>query len=123
MCTLEKRADLVSLPLPTIAVVSGHTAAGGFLIAISHDYVLMRKDRGFLYMSELNIGLTIPQYVLKFLRSKIVSPMALRNVVLRASKLNAKEAMAMGIEDSAHDTQEEILEAALRLGGVGIQKM
>ncbi|KAL8208838.1 hypothetical protein R6Q57_008250 [Mikania cordata] len=46
-------ADLISLPMPTIAAVTGHAAAAGLLLAISNDYVLMRRDRGVLYMSEL----------------------------------------------------------------------
>ncbi|KAK4434820.1 Enoyl-CoA delta isomerase 1, peroxisomal [Sesamum alatum] len=44
-------ADLISLPMPTIAAVTGHASAAGFILALSHDYLLMRKDRGFLYMS------------------------------------------------------------------------
>ncbi|PKI74696.1 hypothetical protein CRG98_005023 [Punica granatum] len=44
--------DLISLPMPTIAAVTGHASASGLILALSHDYVLMRKDRGFLYMGE-----------------------------------------------------------------------
>ena len=50
----------VTLPMPTIAAVSGHAATSRFLVAISHDYVLMKKERCVLYMSELDIGLTLP---------------------------------------------------------------
>ncbi|RZC49598.1 hypothetical protein C5167_018027 [Papaver somniferum] len=39
-------ADLLSLPMTTIAAISGHAAAAGFILALSHDYVLMRKDKG-----------------------------------------------------------------------------
>ncbi|MCL7034944.1 hypothetical protein MKW94_013514 [Papaver nudicaule] len=56
-------ADLFSLAMPTVAVVTGQAVAAGFLVALSHDYVLTRKDRGVLYMSELNIGL--PLYEIK----------------------------------------------------------
>nr|DAD30736.1 TPA_asm: hypothetical protein HUJ06_009587 [Nelumbo nucifera] len=38
--------DLLSLPMPIIAAVSGHAATTGFMLVLSHDYVLMRKDRG-----------------------------------------------------------------------------
>uniref|UniRef100_A0A7N0UT56 Delta(3)-Delta(2)-enoyl-CoA isomerase n=1 Tax=Kalanchoe fedtschenkoi TaxID=63787 RepID=A0A7N0UT56_KALFE len=63
-------ADLISLPMPTIAAVTGHAAAAGMLLAISHDYVVMRGDRGVMYMSELDIGMTFPEYVMAVLRSK-----------------------------------------------------
>ena len=37
----------LSLPIPTIVAVSGHATAGGMALALGHDYVLMRRDRGF----------------------------------------------------------------------------
>ena len=46
--------------MPKIATLPGHTAVVGFLLALSHDYVLMRCDRGVLYMSKFDIGLTFP---------------------------------------------------------------
>ncbi|KAI8566408.1 hypothetical protein RHMOL_Rhmol02G0037900 [Rhododendron molle] len=49
-------ADFVSLPMPTIAAVTGHAAAAGLMLPLSHDYVLMRGDRGVMYLSELDWG-------------------------------------------------------------------
>ena len=39
-------ADLISLSMPTIVAVLGYTSAIGFILALSHDYILMRNDRG-----------------------------------------------------------------------------
>ncbi|KAG6401815.1 hypothetical protein SASPL_138682 [Salvia splendens] len=33
-----------SLPMPTIAAVNGHASATGFILALSHDYLLMRRQ-------------------------------------------------------------------------------
>ncbi|KAL5997810.1 Enoyl-CoA delta isomerase 2, mitochondrial [Asimina triloba] len=107
-------ADLISLPMPTVAAVTGHAAAAGFMLALSHDYVHMRKDRGVLYMSELDIGLAFPDYFMALLRSKVGAPTARREVALRAAKIRAEEAVGMGIIDAAHDTAEETVEAAVR---------
>ncbi|KAJ1434770.1 Enoyl-CoA hydratase/isomerase [Sesbania bispinosa] len=109
-------AALMSLPMPTIAAVNGHASAAGFLLAISHDYVLMRSDYGVLYMPEVNIGLPLPDYFATMMRAKIRSPMALRDVVLGGVKVTAAEAVKMGIVDSAHDSVESTVEAAMRLG-------
>ncbi|KAJ9539997.1 hypothetical protein OSB04_026503 [Centaurea solstitialis] len=108
--------DLLTLPMPTIAAVSGHASAGGFILAQAHDYVLMRKDRGFLYMSEMDIKLVVPDWFVKLLKSRIGSPAALRDVVLRADKVTAEDAVAKGIIYSAHDSAEETVRAAVRLG-------
>lgn len=109
-------AALLSLPMPTIAAVTGHAAAAGLLLALSHDYVLVRSDRGVLYMSEVDLGLTFPDYFTALMRSKIGSASALRNVLLRGMKVKGEEAVRMGIVDSAHDSEESVAEAAVRVG-------
>ncbi|KAL6977339.1 dodecenoyl-CoA isomerase [Sarracenia purpurea var. burkii] len=108
--------DLLSLPMPTIAAVTGHASAAGLILALCHDYVLMRKDRGFLYMSELDIGFRLPSWFAAVIRSKIGSPIARRDVLLRAEKLTAKAAAERGIIESAHDSAEKTVEAAVKLG-------
>lgn len=108
-------SDFINLPMPTIAAVNGHASAAGFIVALSHDYVLMRKDRGFLYMSELDKGMEIPAWFVALLKSKAASPNAWREVVLRAAKLTAKMGMEVGIVDSAHDSPEETVKAAVEL--------
>lgn len=109
-------AALMSLPMPTIAAVNGHASAAGFLLAISHDYFLMRSDHGVLYMPEVNIGLPLPDYFAAVMRSKIRSAGTLRDVLMGGVKVRAAEAVKMGIVDSAHDSAEKTVEAAVRLG-------
>ncbi|KAI3459472.1 hypothetical protein Pfo_016135 [Paulownia fortunei] len=83
-------ADLLSLPMPTIAAVTGHAAAAGLILAMSHDYVMMTSSKG------------------------IASAAARRELVLRAAKVGAEAAVGMGIVDSAHDSAEEVVGAAKR---------
>ncbi|CAL9063799.1 unnamed protein product [Musa banksii] len=109
-------ADLMSLPMPTISAVNGHAAAAGFMLAISHDYTVMRGDRGFLYMSELDIGLSFPPYFMSLMRAKIADPRTLTDVTLRAAKITGAEAKARGIVDSVHAGADEALQAAMRMG-------
>ncbi|KAK2978102.1 hypothetical protein RJ640_009266 [Escallonia rubra] len=108
--------DLISLPMPTVAAVSGHASAAGFVLALCHDYVLMRKDRGYLYVSELDIGLVIPAWFGTFLRCKIGSPAVWRDVVMRAEKLTAEVAVQKGVIESAHGSAAETVRAAVALG-------
>ncbi|PKA65381.1 hypothetical protein AXF42_Ash005715 [Apostasia shenzhenica] len=107
-------ADLISLPMPTIAAVTGHAAAAVFMLAISHDYMEMRADRGFLYMSELELGMPIPPYFLALLKSKIPDPKVVRDMVLRSAKITADEASRKGIIDGAHGSAAETVAAAVR---------
>lgn len=107
-------SDLLSLPMPTIAAVTGHAAAAGLILAMSHDYITMTSTRGVMYMSELDIGMTLPDYFTALIRGKIGSAGARRQLVLRAAKVAAEAAMGMGIVDSVHDSAEEVVEAAKR---------
>ncbi|KAM7254902.1 hypothetical protein ACFE04_020143 [Oxalis oulophora] len=109
-------AALISLPIPTIAAVCGHAAAGGMMLAISHDYVLMRSDKGVFYMSELDIGLAMPNYVFAMFVAKVSSASARRDMLLRGVKVRGEEAMKMGIVDEVHDSEEKVREASVRLG-------
>ncbi|KAI3790689.1 hypothetical protein L2E82_03917 [Cichorium intybus] len=108
-------SDLLSLPMPTIAAITGHAAAAGLILALSHDYVLMRRDRGVLYMSEIDIGMTLPDYFTAIMRSKVGKPEARRDILLRAVKVKAEEAVAMGFVESAHDNGESVVEAAVHM--------
>ncbi|KAL0007302.1 hypothetical protein SO802_008804 [Lithocarpus litseifolius] len=117
-------AALISLPIPTVAAVSGHAAAAELILALGHDYILMRRDRGFLYMSEVDLAITLPDYFSALVRSKVGgsgsgsgSNSARRDVLLRGMKVKGEEAVRMGIVDSeAHDSEESVVEAAVRLG-------
>nr|GMD57430.1 enoyl-CoA delta isomerase 1, peroxisomal-like [Ipomoea batatas] len=82
---------------------------------LDHDYLLMRNDRGFLYMSELDKGMEIPAWFVALLKTKAASPRAWREVVLKAAKLTASMGMEVGVVDSAHDSPEETVEAAVEL--------
>ncbi|GAV76152.1 LOW QUALITY PROTEIN: ECH domain-containing protein, partial [Cephalotus follicularis] len=104
-------AELISLPMPTVAAAS-------FMWALSHDYLLMRSDRvdwGVLYMSEVDIGLTLPHYFVALVAAKIGAS-ARRDVLLRGLKVKGGEAVKMGIVDAAHYSPEMLQEATVRVG-------
>ncbi|XP_047088100.1 enoyl-CoA delta isomerase 2, peroxisomal-like [Lolium rigidum] len=112
-------ADLLALPMPTVAAVTGHASAGGFLLALCHDYRVMRADRGVLYMSEVDLGFPLPPYFMALLRAKITAAQALRDVVLRGARIRAPQAKEMGIVDvvcpGAPETVAEPLKLAEQL--------
>ncbi|KAK1378087.1 enoyl-CoA delta isomerase 1, peroxisomal-like [Heracleum sosnowskyi] len=108
--------DLLSLPMPTIAAITGHASAAGAILALSHDYVYMRKDRGFIYMSEVDIGLKLPAWFVTVLRCKIGSPAVWRDLVLRGRKLTAEMAVEKGVIEAACESAEMTVEKAVELG-------
>ncbi|CAN8238216.1 unnamed protein product [Cochlearia groenlandica] len=109
-------SDLISLPMPTIAAVAGHASAAGFILAMSHDYLFMRGDRGFLYMSELDIGRSVPAWFIALIRAKIGSTAEMRDVILTAEKVTAVRGFEMGLVDSVYGNAAETFEAAVKFG-------
>ncbi|KAJ4771424.1 Fatty acid oxidation complex subunit alpha [Rhynchospora pubera] len=108
-------ADLVSLPMPTIAAVSGHVAAAGVMFALAHDYVYMRGDRGVFYCSELDVGLPFPPYFMVLMRSKLTKPGTLRDLALGAKKINAIEGKERGLVDKVFESASDVLPEAVKM--------
>ena len=68
-------------------------------------------------MSEVDIGLTFPDYFTALMRSKIGFTLARRDILLARRKVKGEEMVRMGIVDSmAHEREESVVEVAVRLG-------
>ncbi|TVU22796.1 hypothetical protein EJB05_32515, partial [Eragrostis curvula] len=96
-------ADLLALPMPTVAAVTGHAAAAGCGLALAHDTVVMRASRGFLYMGEVDAGIKIIDYFGELLRQKVPDAATRRDLVMKGEKMTAAEAVRRGIVDLAVD--------------------
>ncbi|XP_066308209.1 enoyl-CoA delta isomerase 2, peroxisomal-like [Miscanthus floridulus] len=109
-------ADLLALPVPTVAAVTGHAAGAGCALALAHDAVVMRASRGFLYMSEVDAGIKIASFVGELVRQKVPDAVARRDLVMKGDKMTAAEAVRRGIVDAAVDGGvEDVVAAAVAM--------
>ena len=104
---------VLSLPAATVAAVNGHAFAGGAMFAITHDWVVMREDRGYWCINEVDLGLplTVPMYAT--LASRLPKR-TLHQASLTGQRFTAAEALAAGIADEAAP-EDEVLARAVAI--------
>jgi len=113
MAEIHKR--FLVLPCPTVAAMNGHAFAAGAFLALSLDYRIMREDRGWFCVSEVDVGVPIPPSMMGILRGKLPAN-TVRDAVLTGERYTADEAMAAGIADG-RASMEELLDQAKILAG------
>lgn len=85
--------------MPTVCLLNGHAFAGGFMLAMYHDYRVMNPDRGFLCVNELEFGASLHTPMMSIFREKL-APIVLRDVVLEARRWGGRDALRVGIVDA-----------------------
>lgn len=89
----------LSFPMPTVAWLNGHAFAGGLMLAMHHDYRVMRADRGFVCLNELEFGAPLKPAMSAIFRVKVPDPRVYREMVLEAKRFGGQEAARVGIVD------------------------
>ena len=102
----------ITLPIPTICAINGHTFGAGFMFALSHDVRIMREDRGFLCANEMQLGLPIPRPELALFKHKIPANAFFETVQL-SKRWTGSDALNAGIVQGVN-SYEELPEAALK---------
>lgn len=104
---------LLQLPCPTVAALNGHAFAAGAFIALSCDYRIMREDRGWFCVSEVDVGVPVPPSMMGILRAKLPTN-TVRDALLTGKRYTAEEAVSAGIAD-ATAAEAELLPSAVAL--------
>jgi enoyl-CoA hydratase/carnithine racemase len=102
-------------PLVTIAALNGHAFAGGMIFAMANDYRIMRQDRGFLCMNEVDMPAPLSPGMCATIRMRFSNMQAFRDCILEAKRFNAKESLELGLVDDIVG-EKDVLTRALALG-------
>ena len=87
---------IITLPVPTVAAINGHTFGAGLMCALCHDVRIMREDRGFACANEVEIGMVIPKPELALFRHKLPMNTFYETVQL-ARRWTGPDALAAGL--------------------------
>jgi enoyl-CoA hydratase/carnithine racemase len=53
-------ARVLTFPMATVAALNGHAFAAGFMLALAHDFRVMRSDKGYICMPEVDLAMRQP---------------------------------------------------------------
>ncbi|CAH3154191.1 unnamed protein product [Pocillopora meandrina] len=112
-------ARLLSFPMLTVAALNGHTFAGGALLALAHDYRVMRTKKGWFSFPEVKYGMRFGIGNNLLMRGKIKDPKVIADAVFMGRRFEAEEALAGGIVHEICDI-EKLLDTAIRMGKAAV---
>lgn len=92
-------AKVLTLPVPTAAAVVGHAFGAGAMLAIAHDFRVMRADRGFFCFPEVDIRIPFTPGMAALIQAKL-APQAQVASMTTGRRFGGVDAAAAGIVDS-----------------------
>jgi len=112
-------ARLLTFPMATAAALNGHAFAGGGMIALAHDYRVMRCDRGFFCLPEIDLGMGVPLAAGMYavIESRLPGPLV-HEMLITGRRYGGEDALAKGIVDAAVPEAEVVMRAAELVRGL-----
>jgi enoyl-CoA hydratase/carnithine racemase len=106
-------ARVLAFPRISVAAINGHAFAGGGMLALAHDFRVMRSDRGYFCLPESDLRLPLQPGMTSLIRARLPAQIA-HEAIVTGRRYGAAEALASGIVDRAV-AESEVLPAAIAL--------
>lgn len=104
-------ARVLSLPVPAVAACQGHVFAAGAMLALAHDARVMRADRGFFCLPEVDIQIPFTPGMGALIQARL-APQTAHEAMTTGRRYGGQDARVAGIVDEAV-AEERVLAAAL----------
>jgi enoyl-CoA hydratase/carnithine racemase len=89
---------ILTFPLPTVAAVNGHAFGAGSMLAIAHDYRVMREDRGYFCFPEVDIHIPFTPGMAALIQAKL-PPQTAVTAMTTGHRYGGQEALAAALVD------------------------
>ncbi len=100
-------AALARSPIPVAAAITGHSPAGGAVLAIFCDYRVMARGEFRIGLNEVQVGLTVPDCIQAALR-RLVGPYRAERLLVAGAMLDSDDALAAGLVDELTDVDHVV---------------
>lgn len=104
-------ARILTLPMPTVAAINGHSYGAGAFLAIAHDYRVMRNDRGYVCFPGVTLGVNYAPGMVELAQSQLPLPVA-RRALVTGHRYGGAEALTAGLVDAVAD-EGDVLKSAV----------
>jgi enoyl-CoA hydratase/carnithine racemase len=106
-------ARLVTLPVATVAGLQGHAFAAGAMLALAHDFRVIRDDRGYFCLPEIDLRRALSPASIALLQAKVPPPVVPELLIAGrryggADAVNAGLAVATASADELASTAVEL---------------
>lgn len=104
-------ARILTLPVPTVAAVTGHAFGAGAMFAMAHDWRVMRADRGYFCFPEVDIQIPFTPGMAALIQAKL-TPRSAIDAMTTGHRFPGPDALAAGLVD-ATAAETDMLDQAI----------
>jgi enoyl-CoA hydratase/carnithine racemase len=97
--------------VPCVAALQGHAFAAGAMLALAHDQRVMRADRGFFCLPEVDIQIPFTAGMAGLIQARL-TPQAAHDAMTTGRRYGGPDALAAGIVDALAD-EDAVLATAV----------
>ncbi len=109
---------LYSLDKPTVAAITGHAIAGGYILALCCDHRIIAEGRTLVGLNEVKLGVPVPFFADCILRDTVGGRVA-REVMEAGDFFSAEIALARGLVDRVLPRRQVVADAVEAAGAMG----
>ena len=106
-------ARYLIFPAPTVAAVQGHNFGAGAMLALANDFRVMRADRGFFCLPEVDLGMPFTVGMSALVQARLEKQTA-HEAMTTGRRYGGTDAVAARIVDAVAD-EGKVLSKALEL--------
>ncbi len=104
--------SIASSPVPVVAALTGHSPAGGAVMALFADYRIMAEGDYRIGLNEVEVGLVVPPVIHRAL-ARLIGPYPAERHLVAGKMITAEQARSIGMVDELVPP-ENVVERALQ---------
>ncbi len=104
---------LLTFPMATVAAVNGHAFGAGAMTATSHDFRVMRSDRGYYSLPEVRLGMPFTVGMNSLVTTRLSNQVAVATMTT-GQRVSGPDALKSGIVDAVAEGDGALEEAVRR---------